>query len=134
MTTESSATDVAAVVRRYFAVVGDLGSTEEQLRAILDPRAVFRELPNPIAPAGHTRDLEQTVSGFLAGKSRLTDQRIDIHELLVSGERIAVRSTWRGVIGETEIVAHMAGFVTVRDGRVVAHDTYDCYEPFTLPD
>ncbi|QPE05551.1 nuclear transport factor 2 family protein [Microbacterium schleiferi] len=123
---------VSAVVRRYFAVVGDLDSTEDQLRAVVDPDAVFRELPNPIAPSGHERSLEQAVAGFLSGKSRLTDQRIDVHEILVSGHRAAVRSTWRGVLGGTEIVAHMAGFVTVRDGLVASHETYDCYEPFTL--
>jgi hypothetical protein len=29
-------------------------------------------------------------------------------------------------------VAHMAGFVRVRDGLIVEHITYDCYEPFSL--
>ncbi|WP_442575280.1 nuclear transport factor 2 family protein [Microbacterium sp. F51-2R] len=120
------------VVRRYFAIVADLSSTAHELRAVLAPDAVFTELPNPISPRGHTRSVDETVAAFEAGKSRLAAQTIDIHEVLVAGERAAVRSTWRGVVGETEIVAHMGGFVTVRDGRVAAHDTYDCYEPFAL--
>ncbi|MFC6325169.1 nuclear transport factor 2 family protein [Microbacterium koreense] len=122
----------AAAIRAYFATVADLDSTEAELRALLDPDATFRELPNAIAPNGHVRDVEETIAGFLAGKSRLSTQEIDIDELLVSGDRAAVRSTWRGTIAGTAIVAHMAGFVTVRDGRILAHDTYDCYEPFTL--
>ncbi|MCW2688977.1 MAG: hypothetical protein JWR37_3867 [Mycobacterium sp.] len=46
-------------------------------------------------------------------------------------------SGWRGTVAAdnerfaagTELVAEMAGFLTVRDGRIVAHDTYDCYPP-----
>ncbi|MEU1973589.1 nuclear transport factor 2 family protein [Microbacterium sp. NPDC019599] len=120
------------IVRRYFAIVADLGSTADELRAIVLNDAVFIERPNPISPNGHVRTLDETVAGFEAGKSRLTAQSIEIHEVLVAGERAAVRSTWRGTIGATEIVAHMAGFVTVRDGRIAAHETFDCYEPFAL--
>ena len=29
-----------------------------------------------------------------------------------------------------ELVAHIAQFVRVRDGRVASIETYDCYEPF----
>lgn len=122
-----------SLVRRYFQVVADLSSTEDDLRGVLHPDAVLRELPNPIAPTGHTRTVDETVAGFLAGKSKLTAQSIDVLEVLVSGDRAAVRSVWRGTLGGTEITAHMAGFVTVRDGRVLAHDTYDCYEPFAPP-
>ena len=120
------------IVRRYFAIVADLGSSVEDLRAIVEPDAVFTERPNPISPSGHMRTLDETIAGFEAGKSRLTAQSIQIHEVLVAGDRAAVRSTWRGTIGATEIVAHLAGFVTVREGRIAAHETFDCYEPFAL--
>lgn len=120
-------------VRRYFAVVADLSSTVDDLHAIVGPDARFREMPNPIAPAGAVRDLTQTTEGFLAGKRRLSAQRIDIDEILVvPDDRAVVRSTWRGRIGETDIVSHMAGFLRIRDGRIVEHITYDCYEPFAL--
>lgn len=120
-------------VRRYFAVVADLSSTVDDLHAIVGPDARFREMPNPIAPAGAVQDLTQTTEGFLAGKRRLSAQRIDIDEILVvPDDRAVVRSTWRGRIGETDIVSHMAGFLRIRDGRIVEHITYDCYEPFAL--
>lgn len=120
------------VVRRYFSVVADLSSTSEDLHEIVDPDARFHELPSPIAPRGALRDLAQTTEGFLAGKRRLSAQRIDVYEILVHDDRAVVRSTWSGRIGETDIVAHMAGFLRVRDGRIVEHITYDCYEPFAL--
>jgi ketosteroid isomerase-like protein len=125
-------TTTEAVVRRYFAVVADLGSTAEELEALLHPEAVFVEFPNAIAPEGHERDVAATMRGFIAGKQRLSSQRIDVHEILVSGERAAVRSTWHGTIEATQVTAHMAGWITVRDGRVLRHETYDCYEPLRL--
>lgn len=120
------------VIRRYFAVVADLGSTVGDLRSLLASDAVFVELPNPISPTGHTRTRDQTIAGFESGKARLDEQSIDIEEVLVAGDRAAVRSTWAARIGDTRIVAHMGGFLTVRDGLIVRHETYDCYEPFTL--
>lgn len=129
---------VAATVRRYYAVVADLASTESDLRAVVDPEAVVVEHPNAITPAGARRSLDETVQGFLAGKTLLAKQTFDIHELLVQGDRAAVRATWTGTIGVDRgpvsagdrLVAQVAAFVTVRDGHVVAHETFDCYEPF----
>ncbi len=121
------------IVRRYFATVADLSSTADDLRVLLAPDATFRELPNPISPRGHVRTLEETIEGFMAGKRRLESQSIDLLEVLVADDRAAVRSVWRGRANGVDLVAHMAGFLQVRDGRIVSHDTYDCYEPFALP-
>ena len=136
-TAASDSADIARLVRRYFATVADLGSTEEDLRSMLavDLRAV--EHPNAITPNGAVRDLESTCSGFRSGKALLSEQTFDVHEVLTSGERAAVRATWRGVVGVDagpyrrgqELVAHIAGFLTVRDGRIADHETFDCYEP-----
>lgn len=66
------------VLRRYFAIVADIESTVDDLRAIVAPTVVFAELPNPIAPTGARRDLAQTIEGFEAGKNRLSKQ-VDRH-------------------------------------------------------
>lgn len=92
---ETHDADTESTVRRYFQVVADLDSTEDELRGILHPDAVLRELPNPIAPNGHVRTVDETVARFLAGKSKLTAQSIEILEVLVAGDRAAVRSVWR---------------------------------------
>jgi ketosteroid isomerase-like protein len=130
--------DVEDVVRRYFAVVADLASTEDDLRALLAPDAELVEWPNSISPSGHRRTADETVAGFQSGKALLAAQSIEVHDVLVMGERVATRSTWRGTVGieagslkpGDELVAHMAGFITVRDGMIAEHQTYDCYEPF----
>ena len=134
----SDSDDVEAVVRHYFAVVADLDSTDDDLRPLLAADAVFVEHPNPISPTGERRTTEETVAGFGSGKTLLSAQTIDVHDVLVLGERVAVRSTWRGTVGieagslspGDELIAHMGGFLTVRDGLIAEHETYDCYEPF----
>ena len=134
--------DTAAIVARYFSVVADLGSTESELRELLHPDAVFIEHPNPVRPQGGQSDVDDCVRGFLAGKSLLSDQSIDIHHFVVEGQSVAVQSTWTGVIGQnsgpfapgTTLTAHMGGFLTIRDGLIARHETYDCYEPFPTGD
>jgi ketosteroid isomerase-like protein len=129
---------IESVVRAYFANVSDLASPEEALRALLAPDVTVTEHPNAVTPAGAIRDRDATLAGFRAGKALLAEQRFEVHEVLTQGERAAVRATWRGVVARDagpfstgqELVAHVAALLTVRDGAVTAHETFDCYEPF----
>jgi ketosteroid isomerase-like protein len=129
--------DIESVVRGYYAAVADLSSSESQLRSIVSPDLTVVEHPNAVTPQGATRDLESTVAGFLAGKTLLAEQAFDIHEVIVAGSRAAVRATWRGVVeidagpyrAGQELAAHVAAFVTIEDGLVVEHETFDCYRP-----
>jgi ketosteroid isomerase-like protein len=126
------------VVTRYYEVVSDLASTEADLRSVLDTDVRVVEHPNPITPSGAVRDLDSTTKGFLAGKSLLAEQSFDLHEVLVVGDRATVRASWRGIVGVdagpfgkgTELAAEVAAFITVRDGRILDHETFDCYRPF----
>jgi ketosteroid isomerase-like protein len=129
--------DPASVVKRYFEIVADLSSSADALLAVLHPTVRITEHPNAMTPRGAVRDRDAAVAGFEAGKRLLAAQTIDVHELLVSGHRVAVRATWRGRIGRgtqsipagTELVAHSAGMLTVEDGTIHDHETFDCYEP-----
>ena len=55
-----------------------------------------------------------------------------------TGTRPILRLTWTGTVGADvgrfvagqQLTAHIAQFITVRDGRISAIATYDCYEPF----
>lgn len=131
--------DPAAVVRRYFAIVADLGSCADELLEVLHPDVRVTERPNAINPRGAVRDRDAVIAGFLAGKDLLAAQAIDIRELLVDGDRVAVRASWRGTIREgidaltpgAELVAHIAAWLTVADGRIREHETFDCYQPTT---
>jgi ketosteroid isomerase-like protein len=125
-------------VRRYYEVVGDLSSTRDDLLALLHPEVRVVEHPNAIVPAGAEHELEGVLAGFEAGKRLLSRQSFAIHEVIVAGERAAVRATWRGTVsrdagrfsGGEELEAEVAGFLTFREGRVLAQETLDCYPPF----
>lgn len=130
--------DEVAVVRHYYEVVSDLGSTKDDLLAVLHPDVQIHEHPNLITPRGSVRDRDEAVAAFLAGKELLSEQDFDVHEAFASGDRVAVRATWRGTLardmGELqegrELVAHVAALLTVKDGRIRRHETFDCYDPF----
>jgi ketosteroid isomerase-like protein len=130
--------EAVKVVRRYYEVVSDLGSTADDLRAVLHPDVQIHEYPNAISPNGSVRDRDAAIAGFLAGKELLTEQTFDVHEAFSSGDRVAVRATWRGTLGRDmggvpagrELVAQVAALLTVKDGLIRRHETFDCYDPF----
>jgi ketosteroid isomerase-like protein len=117
--------------------VADLGSSADALLEVLHPDVRVTEHPNPLNPRGAVRDRDAVVGGFLAGKRLLAEQAIDVLEVVAAGDRVAVRATWHGRIGEgagalpagAELVAHIAAWLTVADGRIREHETFDCYEP-----
>jgi ketosteroid isomerase-like protein len=130
--------DEVAVVRRYYEIVSDLSSTADDLREVLHPAVQVHEYPNAISPSGSVRDRDAVIAGFMAGKELLSSQSFDVHEVFSSGDRVAVRATWRGTLAKNmatlpagrELVAHIAALLTVRDGLIRRHETFDCYDPF----
>lgn len=130
--------DVLTVVTAYYAAQSDLASAPEALADLLHKKVSITEHPNAITPGGATRGRQETLEGLVAGKGLLREQVFDVHEVVVNGERAAVRATWRGTIGVdagplrsgTQLRAHVASFLTVRDGAIVEQETFDCYEPF----
>lgn len=130
--------DAVSVVRRYYEIVGDLGSTDDDLRALLHPDVQIHEYPNAVSPHGSVRDRDGALAAFVAGKKLLSDQAFDVHEAFSSGHRVAVRATWRGTLAQNagslpagrELVAQVAALLTVKDGLIRRHETFDCYDPF----
>lgn len=139
-TVQSTGPGTESVVRRYYAVVSDLASDEDDLVPLLAESITVVEHPNAITPGGAERGLAETLAGFRAGKALLREQHFHIHEVIVSGERAAVRATWNGTVGVDagpyraglRLHAEVAALLTVRDGKVVRHETFDCYEPHEM--
>lgn len=134
----SPSEDTRTAVLEYYRLVADLTGDESRLAAIIDPAVRITEHPNLITPRGAVRDLAASLAGRRAGRELLAEQAFDVHEVLVDGDRAAVRATWSGVTGidrgplpaGTRLTAEVAAFLTVRDGRIVEHETFDCYPPF----
>jgi ketosteroid isomerase-like protein len=129
--------DPRQVVEHYYAVVGDLASTEPELAALLHPDVRITEHPNAVNPRGSARNRDEALDAFSAGKQLLEVQRFDVVDVLVDGDRVAVKAEWTGKIkpdspalGGLELRARIAALLRVADEMVIEHETYDCYEPF----
>jgi ketosteroid isomerase-like protein len=125
-----TADDARSVVERYYATVADLGASTESLRELLHPDLRVVEHPNSIHPQGTVRDRDAVIAAYEDGKGMLSDQSFELDELLVYGDRVAVRANWRGTLAAGAMLeARVAAFLTVVDGRIIELETYDCYSP-----
>lgn len=123
------------IIRRYlYAIERD---DDAALAASLHPEIVQREHPNRLVPKGVTRDLAAILDSARRGRAAVRDQRFEILTALADGDRVAVELLWTATagiplppLGKAEgdtLRARFAIFVTLRDGRIVAQDNYDCF-------
>jgi ketosteroid isomerase-like protein len=134
-------TDPAAVVERYLAVVADLDADADRLAALLDPGFRVVEHPNLVAPTGRMRDRATTVAAGAHARRLLSRNRFDVREHIVAGDRVVTRVGWTGTLAidagawsaGSEMRAECCMVFTVRDGRIVRQETYDCYHPVAVP-
>ena len=125
-----TADDARSVVERYYAAVADLKGSPEALRELLHPELRIVEHPNAIHPQGTVRDRDAAVAAYEEGKGMLSEQSFELEDVLVAGDRVAVRATWRGTLAAgARLEARIAAFLTVTDGQIREHETYDCYSP-----
>ena len=116
------------IIDDLFAAVAEFDA--DKLAALLDADARFSEMPNLINPQGSERDRDAALAGLAKGREMLAEQSYDVHERVVDGNTIAARVTWRGTLKTGQkLTAHIATFTRVRDGKILRHATYDCYEP-----
>ena len=103
---------------------------EAALAKLLHPQARISEMPNAINTGGSERDLDAALTAFRKGRTLLAEQSYDVEDVIVAGDKIAARATWRGRLSDgPELTARIATFTEVRDGRIYRHATYDCYIP-----
>ncbi len=129
--------DPAAVVDRYLAVVADLRAEPDALAALLHPDARFVEHPNLVAPSGRRRDAAAARAAREHSRALLAGHRFDVREHIVAGERVVTRATWTGTLARdagaiaagTELRAECCMVFTVRDGRILDQENFDCYQP-----
>ena len=111
----------------------------EALREFFAPNAIFIEYPNPVTPRGATRNPTEATGASTSGAELLAWQRYELRDVLVQGDLVVARVTWSAEIRRDRgpfkagqrLAAHLAQFITVREGRIQRLETYDCYEPFS---
>jgi len=116
----------------------ELGRVGPELEDLFTDDATVTEYPNLVKPSGGTADRATMLAASRAGARLLSAQRYDVHHAAASGNTAIMRLTWTGTVAADagtfragqQLTAHIAQFITVRDGRISAIATYDCYEPF----
>lgn len=102
------------------------------------PDVVQRELPNRLVPNGATRDLEAMRVGAEKGKKSVAEENYEVINMVEMGNEVAVECLWTAklnvafgtlAIGDT-MRAHLAMFITWRDGKIISQRNYDCFEPW----
>lgn len=134
---ENKSGEVERLVRRYYTLLHALDPDTRALDAILGEKLAQIDHPNAVSPRGLTRGKRQLLADQGGGGDVLADQSFDVRDVLVSGPRAAVRGVWSGTLRHhagrlpagTRLVAHVAAFLTVQDGLIVEHETFECYEP-----
>ncbi len=99
---------------------------------------VQRELPNRLVPNGATRDLAALRAGAEAGKRSVAEERYEVINIVEQGAEVAVEVIWTarlnvgfGTLAAGDLMrAHLAMFITWRDGKIISQRNYDCFEPF----
>jgi ketosteroid isomerase-like protein len=120
--------DPVAVVERYLAAVTDIDADPATVAGLVHADARFVERPNLVAPTGRRRD---------AACAPMRSHRFDALEHIVAGERVVTRAVWTGTLAidagalsaGTELRADCCMVFTVRAGRIVEQENYDCYHP-----
>ena len=128
------AVDPLDTIRAYFAAIerGDPAALDFYAD---DVEQV--EYPNAIKPRGDRRGIARMRADFDKGRGLLARQHYDIRSAVVAGEEVAVQVYWTGELAVPlgalkpgdEMRVHSSIIFTVRNGKIVAQENYDCVEP-----
>ena len=112
----------------------------QELDELYADDAVQVEHPNRLLRAGATRNKTQIREAASRGGKLMTEQRFDVTQALAQGSAVALEARWYGRLaidapplgwfaGDV-MTARFAQFLELREGRIVRHATYDCFDPW----
>lgn len=125
------------LVKRLLAAIEE-GIVGEGLKEFYDDNVIQEEFPNRLSPNGATRDLQGILEASERGQKVLTKQRYQIRNILANESQVAFEALWTGTLAVEigsipvggEMEAYFAQFIEIRDGKIVAQRTYDCFKPW----
>jgi ketosteroid isomerase-like protein len=126
-----------AFVREYLKAIQD-GATGAALSRFFAEDVVQQEFPNQLTPRGATRDLAAILDGAERGRSVLSRQTYDIHNVIGCSGSIVAEVTWTGTLSVSigslppggEMKARFCIILEMKDGRIRRQRNYDCFDPF----
>jgi ketosteroid isomerase-like protein len=102
------------------------------------PDVVQRELPNRLVPSGAVRNFEALAASAEKGRQTVAEERYEVLQLIATGDEVAAEVVWTarlnvplGTLPAGGLMkAHLAMFITWRNGKIISQRNYDCFEPF----
>jgi predicted ester cyclase len=124
-------------VRQYFDAL-EQDADGMRLASFFTPGVRQHELPNRLTENGAERDLAQLLEGSAKGRQVVEQQRYEIKNAIVSGDRLAIEMEWsarlkvpfRSIPVGGLMRATCAVFFRFTDGRIAEQHNFDCFEPF----
>lgn len=125
------------IVREFLTALEN-GATGDALGHFFAPEVLQQEFPNRLNPKGSINGLGEILDAAERGRQAVADQRFEIRNAVVDGERVAMEVFWSGRLKKElgtlpiggEISAHFAVFLEFRDGKIIAQNNYDCFAEF----
>jgi ketosteroid isomerase-like protein len=129
--------DSPLTIARALHAALEAGQHGAALKPLFCDDAFTLEHPNLLKPHGARAPLARMLEASEAGAGLLAEQHFTVNAASEHGDLAVLRLTWTGVIARTlgpyragqRLTAHVAQFITCRDGKVASIETYDCYEP-----
>jgi len=127
--------DHLETVQRYLSAL-ERFVVREELAEFFTADGIQIEYPNRLAPNGASRDLAAMLEGNERGRQLLSRQRFTHTNVIESGDQLALELIWTGTLAiaagtlpaGSEMRAHFAAFLTLRDGKIAAQRNYDCFD------
>jgi len=137
LSTSESISPQLALVRRYLAAI-EQNAEEAELSSYFAPDVEQREFPNRLVPNGAQRGLRELLDGNRKGKQVVKNQRYQVVNALVDGDRVALELVWTAELllplgtlqAGDSMRAHCGMFFQLRDGLIARQHNFDCFEPF----
>lgn len=125
-----------SAVRAYIGAIERFD--EGAAAALLHPDIVQTEHPNKLYAKGQVRGRDEMLRDLPKGRTVLRSQSYPIETIFAAGDKVAVETRWEGILnvqlGRLQpgdaMVAHICMIFTLRDGKIVRQQNYDCYEDF----
>lgn len=125
------------LVRAYFSAL-EQSPDEATLSSFFVADVTQREFPNRLLEGGALRGLPELLEGARRGQKVVQNQRYQIQNVLIDGDRVALELRWTAELrvslgklaaGDT-MTAHCGVFLRLRDGRIAEQHNFDCFESF----
>jgi ketosteroid isomerase-like protein len=125
------------LLRGYFDAL-ERGAQEAELQRFFTSDVQQHEFPNRLVDQGAERNLAALLAGNRTGQEVVRNQRYQVRDALIDGDRVALQLTWTAELkvplantpaGGT-LKANCGVFFRIEDGRIAMQHNYDCFDAF----